>query len=654
MLELAAFALPGLSSHEVAQAIETTDAARILRLRGSVLQFEHPLARASVYNNIPVGERARLHLAASNVTSGTERIQHRINATLAPDQALALEVAEHAADRGARGDFATAALLYAACERLATSVAHQHEFLISQFEALILGDQVAAARALVDRVTGLPETAFRELALGELAIAEGRREVAIATLERAFATAQTSADRSSSERAMAARTAGALALETLNDARANEAFLWAGRALEDPHAAGPRALSRCIRAMASAQMGDLSTALDSVADVKGIGDDPYAEAVGAVLGRGVVELWSQRPATAVAALTDVDRITKDGGSLYLRVLALVHRSEARYRLGHWDLAEVDAELATSLSSAAGLKFLGVLANAAAASLLAGTGRLESAERRANEALQEAFAINDVASIGFAGVGVMRVAQAMGVAETMATIGDFWWAQRDTPGVLEPGIASACPLYAEGLVGTGRLGDANIVLQTAERIATDRGDPVALLAALRVRGSLTAALAPHDLPAVDHHFRRALDIDVRGRGGALEEALLRLAAGSWLRDSHRPVEAARMLTDAHSRFVRIRATTFVAMAQTALDRIGERAHVPKPESADLRRLLTSQEMAVCTLVSSGMTNKEVASQLVVSSKTIEYHLANIYRRTGVSNRVALASLFHASGVVGPGG
>jgi DNA-binding NarL/FixJ family response regulator len=47
--------------------------------------------------------------------------------------------------------------------------------------------------------------------------------------------------------------------------------------------------------------------------------------------------------------------------------------------------------------------------------------------------------------------------------------------------------------------------------------------------------------------------------------------------------------------------------------------------------------------VARLVADGRSNKQIAAELVVSPKTIEYHLSNIYRRLGVSSRVKLAQL-----------
>lgn len=54
-------------------------------------------------------------------------------------------------------------------------------------------------------------------------------------------------------------------------------------------------------------------------------------------------------------------------------------------------------------------------------------------------------------------------------------------------------------------------------------------------------------------------------------------------------------------------------------------------------------LTERERAVAALVASGLNNSEVAEALVVTRKTVEYHLRNIFRKLGVSNRTQLASM-----------
>ena len=63
---------------------------------------------------------------------------------------------------------------------------------------------------------------------------------------------------------------------------------------------------------------------------------------------------------------------------------------------------------------------------------------------------------------------------------------------------------------------------------------------------------------------------------------------------------------------------------------------------KRKSGSQRGTLTPQELSVASLVTSGLTNRQVASELVVSTKTVEYVLANVYTKLGVSSRTQLAA------------
>ncbi|MDX1931764.1 MAG: response regulator transcription factor [Capsulimonadales bacterium] len=49
-------------------------------------------------------------------------------------------------------------------------------------------------------------------------------------------------------------------------------------------------------------------------------------------------------------------------------------------------------------------------------------------------------------------------------------------------------------------------------------------------------------------------------------------------------------------------------------------------------------LTKREIEVLTLVIEGKSSKEVADLLFVSKRTVDFHLANIYEKLDVTNRV----------------
>ena len=57
-------------------------------------------------------------------------------------------------------------------------------------------------------------------------------------------------------------------------------------------------------------------------------------------------------------------------------------------------------------------------------------------------------------------------------------------------------------------------------------------------------------------------------------------------------------------------------------------------------------MTPQERTIATLVCQGLTNQEVAQQLVLSVKTVGYHLGNVYAKLGVHSRTRLAAAWTA--------
>ena len=54
-------------------------------------------------------------------------------------------------------------------------------------------------------------------------------------------------------------------------------------------------------------------------------------------------------------------------------------------------------------------------------------------------------------------------------------------------------------------------------------------------------------------------------------------------------------------------------------------------------------LTPQELQVARLVAEGLPNREVAARLFVSPRTVEFHLRNVFGKTGVTSRTELARL-----------
>jgi DNA-binding NarL/FixJ family response regulator len=74
------------------------------------------------------------------------------------------------------------------------------------------------------------------------------------------------------------------------------------------------------------------------------------------------------------------------------------------------------------------------------------------------------------------------------------------------------------------------------------------------------------------------------------------------------------------------------------ARAELHATGETARKRDVSTFDV---LTPQELRVARLVAAGSSNKDVAAQLFLSSRTVEYHLGKVFTKLGVASRVELA-------------
>lgn len=61
-------------------------------------------------------------------------------------------------------------------------------------------------------------------------------------------------------------------------------------------------------------------------------------------------------------------------------------------------------------------------------------------------------------------------------------------------------------------------------------------------------------------------------------------------------------------------------------------------------------LTSRELGILQLVAAGSTNHEIAQQLWITRQTVKFHVSNIYRKLGVSNRTGACCYAHVNGMM----
>ena len=63
--------------------------------------------------------------------------------------------------------------------------------------------------------------------------------------------------------------------------------------------------------------------------------------------------------------------------------------------------------------------------------------------------------------------------------------------------------------------------------------------------------------------------------------------------------------------------------------------------PSPQGLESARgELSERELEIIELVATGLTNSEIASQLMISKRTVDNHVSNVFAKTGAKNRIAL--------------
>ncbi|MFG6200982.1 LuxR C-terminal-related transcriptional regulator, partial [Nonomuraea sp. JJY05] len=187
-----------------------------------------------------------------------------------------------------------------------------------------------------------------------------------------------------------------------------------------------------------------------------------------------------------------------------------------------------------------------------------------------------------------------------------------------------------PGRIEALVADGRLEEAERTLAAFGE--SGPAGPPGQAAHLRLEGLLLAARnVPHES---EQRFARALAL-VEGVC-PLEEARVLLDLGRLLRRTCRRRAAADRLGAARAIFQRLGARPLVDRCARELEACG----LEPP--ATVRLGLTPQELSTATLVAGGLTNRQIARELLISVKTVEYHLGKIYTKLGIGSRVALAA------------
>jgi DNA-binding CsgD family transcriptional regulator len=189
---------------------------------------------------------------------------------------------------------------------------------------------------------------------------------------------------------------------------------------------------------------------------------------------------------------------------------------------------------------------------------------------------------------------------------------------------------------EAAVHTDQLEAAGLWITDLHRFGEATGQPWASAAAAHGQALLASTQGVEEAAAL---FEHALTLHSASER-PFDRARTQLAYGEHLRRSRQRVAARDHLRAALEAFEDLRAAPWADRASQELRASGETA---RKRDVSTATDLTPQELQVAQLVQDGLTNKEVAAQLFVSPRTVDFHLRNVFAKTGLTSRVELARL-----------
>jgi DNA-binding CsgD family transcriptional regulator len=596
----------------------------------SELSFSHPLYRAAIYTDLSPARRQMLHARAAECVVGQARLVHQIAASSGADESLAGELEQFALKKVALGELGTAAWALEQAALLSSrSEDRERRLLDAAVSQLDGADSTAAARVLA---LCQGDSARRAALTGLLGVYAG-----LPSTEDRLLVAWRDHD-PVSEREIGARAATSLANWMVLSGRPSQALLWAERA-ENGTLAGSalHGMALTAKGYAFAAAGRSTEGLGALGFLPDSGNEVPVGETDALIMRGMLRLYLDDLAGAIADLGVAAARMRTGLPASYPVPCLTHLSDAHLRHGDWDAANTYAQLATSLAQDVDRPADLARAHARAAQVLSFRGQWSVAQSHVKAARQAS----------------QRSPLALLVANAAVAAASFATARNDpdgvlaatepvrAPGMLEvgglPGMFNWRALEADALMALGRLDEAEHALDEFEAAVPRGGLTSAALAIARCRGNL--AVARGNASGAQAMFERARSLEP-AVPMPFERALVGLADGRRLRWIDDGPGAIAQFEEAHRVFSALGADPYVQVCAAELATLEVSAATESPAAL---LGLSRAELAVARLVATGLINREVAAELYVSVKTVEYHLRNIFIKLDITSRRELGAL-----------
>jgi DNA-binding CsgD family transcriptional regulator len=590
------------------------------------VRFAHPLARSAAYGSAADEDRHRVHRALAEATDSEQdadrRAWHRARGALGPDEEVAAELERSAERAQARGGLAAAAAFLERAATLSPDPAKRARRALAAAEAKQLAGDPEAATALVETAAAGPLDAI--------------------------------------EQARALRLKGVIGLDLRRGGEAVPFLLEAARRLESLNPELARGTH--LLALQSGSVGGrfATDVLRHAAECARNAPEPLGEprSIDLLMTGLAVRFTDGFVASAEYMKNALRALRDEAGSTgldvrwpeYARRLAFDMFDIETLRVLVKRSVEVKRERGALSVLPMSLNFLALLRTF--------EGDLDAAETL----LQEAEAIADATRTEPVGAGRLTLASFRGDERALSALIETIEPQATARGdgmvvtfgeharaLLYNGLCrydAALPYAARASVtdepalavwslpelveAAHRCGRTELAADALTRLS-ERTQAAGTDWANGIEARTRALTAPSS--EVERLFLEAIE-KLSRCPLAPEQARAHLLFGESLRREGRRVEAREHLQTAHDMFIAIGMDAFTERARRELIATGATLRARTQEARDD---LTAQEAQIARLAQEGFSNPEIASQLFLSSRTVEWHLHKVFAKLGIKSR-----------------
>jgi DNA-binding CsgD family transcriptional regulator len=637
-VELVARATAADAEHTVGLLEDAADKG-IVEINGHRLCFTHPLLARGVYSAASSARRRAMHRSLAEIVEEPELQARHLAKAVAWGDDHTLQCLDRAAEMAQmRGTPAAAAELLDLAVGIGGDTAERRIRLAAHyFDA---GDSARARTVLEQTIAALKPGRLRAQALsllGPVRIFDDSFIEGVAAMDRSL-------DEAPDDLALRVPTMIALLIALFNTGELAEAWCRAQDAVADAERLGdPLLLSQALslRVLLDFLHGDGvdESSLQSALEMEKRYSDTAVRA-----GYQVIVRPRSHHAILLGWTGDLDRAHEEMGSLRQRCIdyglenELIYITYYQIQVEIWRGNFAEAAVLTEEGMERCVQVGGEVGLGAAftwrAALAAYAGNEQqvrhdvsaslAALRRCGAGMLEGWPI---AVAGFLEVSLGNYQTALATLEPLLS------QLKTAPEGTEIYLAEFVPDAVEALVHLGRLDEAEPLVVALEGNGRRLDRPWMLAVGARCRSMLQAAQGDLEGAAVIaqeamiQHSRVAMPF---------EAARTQLVLGQVERRRRHREAASTALRQALDAFDRMGVPLWADRARKELARtdVAANAHASK---------LTVGEQRVAELAASGMTNREVASELFISPKTVEANLVRIYRKLGIHSRAELGSV-----------